>query len=41
MARITVRYHDDGLKPRLRIGAAENGRSMEQEARDVLRAALE
>ena len=40
MARITVRYHDDGLKPRLRIGA-ENGRSMEQEARDVLRAALE
>lgn len=41
MASITVRNLDDGLKRRLRIRAAENGRSMEQEARDILRAALE
>ena len=40
MASITVRNLDDGLKRRLRIRAAENGRSMEQEARDILRAAL-
>ncbi len=41
MASITVRNLDDGLKRRLRIRAAENGRSMEQEARDILRAALD
>ena len=41
MASITVRNLDDGLKRRLRIRAAENGRSMEQEVRDILRAALE
>lgn len=41
MASITVRNLDDGLKRRLRIRAAENGRSMEQEAREILRAALE
>ena len=41
MASITVRNLDEGLKRRLRIRAAENGRSMEQEARDILRAALE
>ena len=41
MASITVRDLDDGLKRRLRIRAAENGRSMEQEVRDILRAALE
>ena len=40
MASITVRNLDDSLKRRLRIKAAENGRSMEQEARDILRAAL-
>jgi plasmid stability protein len=40
MASITVRNLDDGLKRRLRMRAAENGRSMEQEARDILRAAL-
>ena len=33
MASITVRNLDDGLKRRLRIRAAENGRSMEEEAR--------
>ena len=40
MASITVRNLDEGLKRRLRIRAAENGRSMEQEVRDILRAAL-
>ena len=40
MASITVRNLDEGLKRRLRIRAAENGTSMEQEARDILRAAL-
>ena len=40
MASITVRNLDDELKRRLRIRAAENGRSMEQEARDILRSAL-
>ena len=41
MASITVRNLDEGLKRRLRIRAAENGRSMEQEVRDILHAALE
>ena len=41
MASITVRNLDEGLKRRLRIRAAENGRSMEQEARDILKAALD
>ncbi len=40
MASITVRNLEEGLKRRLRIRAAENGKSMEQEARDILRAAL-
>ena len=40
MASITVRNLDDGLKRRLRIQAAENGRSMEEEARAILRMAL-
>ncbi len=40
MASITVRNLDDDLKRRLRVRAAENGRSMEQEARDILRSAL-
>ena len=37
MASITIRNLDDGLKRRLRIRAAENGRSMEEEARDIQR----
>ena len=41
MASITVRNLDEGLKRRLRVRAAENGRSMEQEARDILQAALD
>jgi plasmid stability protein len=40
MASITVRNLEDGLKHRLRVRAAENGRSMEEEARDILRMAL-
>ncbi len=41
MASITVRNLEEGLKRRLRIRAVENGRSMEQEARGILRAALD
>ncbi len=37
MESITIRNLDDGLKRRLRVRAAENGRSMEEEARDILR----
>lgn len=40
MASITVRNLEDDLKRRLRIRAAENNRSMEQEAREILKAAL-
>ena len=40
MASITIRNLDDGLKRRLRIRAAQHDRSMEEEARDILRAAL-
>jgi plasmid stability protein len=40
IANMTIRNLDDGLKKRLRIRAAEHGRSMEDEARHILRAAL-
>ena len=40
MASITVRNLDDDVKRRLRVRAAENGRSMEEEARDILRRAV-
>ena len=40
MASITIRNLDDTLKSRLRIQAATHGRSMEDEARDILRSAL-
>ena len=40
MASITIRNLDDGVKRRLRVRAAENGRSMEQEAREILRRAV-
>jgi plasmid stability protein len=40
MATLTVRNLDDGLKARLRVRAAENGRSMEAEARAILRSSL-
>ena len=37
MASITIRQLDDDLKKRLRLRAARNGRSMEDEARTILR----
>lgn len=40
MASMTIRNIDDQIKSRLRVQAARNGRSMEDEARDILRAAL-
>lgn len=40
MASITIRDLDDTLKAKLRVRAAEHGRSMEDEARDILRTAL-
>ena len=40
MASITIRNLDDRIKARLRVRAAQHGRSMEEEARDVLRNAL-
>ncbi len=40
MATLTVRNLDDDLVRRLRIRAAENGRSAEAEHRDLLRLAL-
>src|SRR5262245_51688076 len=39
MASITIRQLDDDLKKRLRLRAARNGRSMEDEARTILRSA--
>lgn len=36
MAAITIRDIDDDVKERLRVRAAENGRSMEAEARAIL-----
>ena len=36
MASLTVRNLVEGLKRRLRVRAAEIGRSMEQEAREIL-----
>ncbi len=41
MASLTIRNLDDPLKARLRVRAAVNGRSMEEEARTILRAALD
>ena len=40
MASITIRRLDDSVKARLRVRAARNGRSMEEEARQVLTTAL-
>ncbi|APW40255.1 plasmid stabilization protein [Rhodoferax koreense] len=41
MATLTIRNFDETLKQRLRIEAAEHGRSMEEEVRSILRQALE
>ena len=40
MASITIRNLEEPLKARLRIRAATHGRSMEEEARDILRNVL-
>jgi antitoxin FitA len=40
MPTLTIRDLDDQLKQRLRVRAAHEGRSMEEEARQILRAAL-
>ena len=40
MASLTIRNLDDGLKARLRIRAAQHGRSMEEEVRVLLQEAL-
>jgi plasmid stability protein len=40
MNQLTIRGIDDDLKRQLRVRAAENGRSMEAEVRQILRHAL-
>jgi plasmid stability protein len=40
MATLTIRNLDERLKGRLRVRAALRGRSMEEEARQILRVAL-
>jgi antitoxin FitA len=41
MANLTIRNLDERLKGRLRVRAASLGRSMEEEARRILQAALD
>ncbi len=41
MATLTIRKLDDELREKLRVLAAENGRSMEEEARASLRSWVE
>lgn len=40
MQSIVIRRLDDSVKTRLRVRAARHGRSMEEEARAILKAAL-
>ena len=40
MATLTIRQLDDKIKNTLRVRAAQHGRSMEEEAREILRSAL-
>jgi len=40
VASITIRNLDEAVKRKLRLRAAQRNRSMEEEARDILRAAL-
>ena len=40
MASLVIRNLDDDVKARLRVRAAEHGRAMEAEAREILAAAL-
>jgi len=41
LATLTIRNLDEGTKAQLRIQAARHGRSMEEEARTILREAIE
>jgi plasmid stability protein len=41
MASVTIRNLEEGVKSRLRIRAAEHGRSMEEEARAILAHAVD
>ena len=41
MATLTIRNLPDDVRDKLRVRAAQNGRSMEAEARDVLASSLE
>ncbi len=40
MATITIRNLDDSIKTKLRVRAASHGRSMEEEARTILKAGV-
>lgn len=37
MANLTIRHLDESVKAKLRVRAAQHGRSMEEEARTILR----
>ncbi len=41
MATLTIRNLDEGTKTQLRVQAARHGRSMEEEARTIIRSAME
>ena len=41
MATLTIRNLDDSTKTQLRVQAARHGRSMEEEARTIIRSAME
>jgi len=41
MASITVRNLEESTKRKLKVRAAENGRSMEQEVREILKSELD
>ncbi len=41
MATLTIRNLDESTKAQLRVQAARHGRSMEEEARTILRSAIE
>ncbi len=41
MATLTIRQLDEITKSRLRVRAAHNGRSMEEEAREILRSVVD
>jgi plasmid stability protein len=40
MGTLTIRQLDDSVKAKLRVRAAEHGKSMEEEAREILRQAV-